>query len=110
MEENGFKSILILRLLPVLNFDLLTYICAKTRVEFWKYILATSIGTIPGSIMFGVFGSSLLSLKPINLLFIGIMAVILSILGYITKKNVEQEIDTETLKEEVQALRQESHA
>lgn len=110
MEENGFEAILMLRLLPVLNFDLLTYISAKTEVGFWKFLFATAIGTIPGSLMFGVFGSSLLSLKPVNLLFLGTLAVILSMLGWIMKKNIEQQIDTETLKEEVQAIRREARA
>ena len=105
LEKNGFKSVLMLRLIPAINFDLLTYICAKTQVVPWKYIAATTLGTIPGSIMMGFFGSSLLSLKPMNLAILAGIIILLIVLGVMMKKNVSKKYNTEKLKEEIKDLR-----
>ncbi|MFQ3546221.1 TVP38/TMEM64 family protein [Halobacillus rhizosphaerae] len=105
LEKNGFKSVLMLRLLPAINFDLLTYICAKTQVTPWKYIAATAVGTLPGSLMLGFFGSSLLSLKPMNLTILAGIIILLVVLGIMMKKNVSKKYNTEKLKEEIKDLR-----
>ncbi|UOR11397.1 TVP38/TMEM64 family protein [Halobacillus amylolyticus] len=105
VEEHGFKSVLMLRLLPAINFDLLTYICSKTQVNSWKYLLGTLVGTLPGSIMFGVFGSSLLTLKPVNLIILAGLIILLIVLGVIMKRSIGKRYDTEELKAEVKDLR-----
>lgn len=105
LEEHGFKFVLMLRLTPVLNFDLLTFICAKTKVDFWKYIAATAIGTIPGSAMFGFFGSSLLSFNPVNLIVLGGVVVLLFALGFILKRHLESKFDLEELKKEIKDVK-----
>ncbi|TFB21772.1 TVP38/TMEM64 family protein [Filobacillus milosensis] len=104
LEKNGFKSVLMIRLIPAMNFDLITYLCSKTHVSFWKFVGATSIGTIPGSFMFGFFGSSLLKLKPLNIgILLGIIIVII-VLGYVLKRQLDQKYDMDELKEELKSL------
>ncbi|UOQ43687.1 TVP38/TMEM64 family protein [Halobacillus salinarum] len=105
LEKNGLKAVMMLRLIPAVNFDLLTYICAKTEVQDWKYTLGTLVGTIPGSLMLGLFGSSMLTLKPGNLLILSVILVTIAALGIKMKKNIEDNYDTEKLKEEVKELR-----
>lgn len=105
LEEHGFKSVLMLRLIPVLNFDLLTFICAKTKVDFWKYVGATAIGTIPGSSMFGFFGSSLLGLKLVNVIVLAGVVGLLFVIGFILKRHVENQFDIEELKKEIKDVK-----
>ncbi|MFD2924760.1 TVP38/TMEM64 family protein [Halobacillus naozhouensis] len=105
VEKQQFKAVLMLRLLPAINFDLLTYICAKTRVEGSKHLIATLVGMLPSSIMLGVFGSGLLAFKPVNLLVLAGLIIVLTILAVVMKRNVGDRYDTEKLKTEVKDLR-----
>jgi len=105
LEENGFKSVLMLRLIPVLNFDLITFFCAKMKVIWWKFLLATLVGTIPGSFMFGYFGSSLLKLKPMNLIILAGIIVVLASLGYLTKRKLGSKYDLDELKDEMKEVK-----
>lgn len=108
LEEHGFKSVLFIRLIPGLNFDFITYICAKTKVNLLKFLLATFVGTIPGSMMFSFFGSSLLSLELENLIVLGIILLVMVSLGLFIKKSVGKKYDVDQLKSEIKDLKQSS--
>ncbi|KUP04516.1 SNARE associated Golgi family protein [Bacillus coahuilensis m2-6] len=61
MEESGFFYVFILRLIPLLNFDLISYLAGLAQVKYRAFILATAIGIIPGTFAFSFLGDSLLS-------------------------------------------------
>ncbi|KGP70892.1 TVP38/TMEM64 family protein [Pontibacillus yanchengensis] len=106
LEEHGFKSVLMIRLLPGVNFDLVTYICARVEVKWWKYTLATLVGTLPGSILFGFFGSSLLSLKPQSIIILSGLIVVLAGLALFMKQEIGKKYDVNQLKEETKLLKE----
>jgi uncharacterized membrane protein YdjX (TVP38/TMEM64 family) len=62
VEIEAFKVVLLTRLSPVLPFNLLNYAFGLTAVPFRKYILASWIGMIPGTIMYVYLGSAANSL------------------------------------------------
>ncbi|MCA1061526.1 TVP38/TMEM64 family protein [Rossellomorea aquimaris] len=59
MEESGFFYVLLLRLVPFLNFDLISYLAGMGKVKYVPYILATAIGILPGTFGYVFLGSSL---------------------------------------------------
>ena len=59
MEENGFLYVLLLRLVPFLNFDLISYLAGMGKVRYLPFITATAIGILPGTFGFVFLGSSL---------------------------------------------------
>ena len=59
MEESGFFYVLLLRLVPFLNFDLISYLAGMGKVRYLPYILATAIGILPGTFGYVFLGSSL---------------------------------------------------
>ncbi|PBB06962.1 TVP38/TMEM64 family protein [Salimicrobium humidisoli] len=61
IEERGFLYIFVLRLIPIVSFDLLSYAGGIARVRFRSYILATVLGMIPGTFVYSFLGSSLAS-------------------------------------------------
>ncbi|MCP3029273.1 TVP38/TMEM64 family protein [Halobacillus sp. A5] len=61
MNENGFMYVLILRLIPVVGFDILSYAAGLARVKISSYITATVIGMLPGTFAYSLVGSSLAS-------------------------------------------------
>jgi uncharacterized membrane protein YdjX (TVP38/TMEM64 family) len=63
--KQGFKIVLLLRLSPIVPFNLLNYACGLTKVSLRDYVLASWIGMVPGTLMFVYFGSALKSLADV---------------------------------------------
>lgn len=57
--KNAFSYLLTLRLIPVFPFFLVNLVSGLTRVNLGTYVLATSIGIIPGSFVFAFAGRQL---------------------------------------------------
>ncbi len=57
MRQNSFETVLIMRLL-FLPYDLVNYAAGFLKIKWQPFILATAIGSIPGTISFVLFGSS----------------------------------------------------
>lgn len=53
----GWKIVLLLRLSPMLPYNVLNYVLSVTRVQFMDYFLASTIGMFPGVAVFTYFGS-----------------------------------------------------
>ncbi|MFC4712089.1 TVP38/TMEM64 family protein [Planococcus dechangensis] len=64
MEQNGFLYVLMFRLIPVINFDVISYLAAIAKVRFPSFALATVIGIIPGTFAYNFLGSSFVSGNP----------------------------------------------
>ncbi|MGH8251056.1 MAG: TVP38/TMEM64 family protein [Steroidobacteraceae bacterium] len=54
--ENGWKIVGLLRLSPLVPFNLANYFFGLTQVEFWPYVLASFTGMAPGSILYVYLG------------------------------------------------------
>ena len=55
--REGWKIVFLLRLTPLLPFNLSNYLYGLTSVAFWHYVLASWIGMIPGTILYVYIGS-----------------------------------------------------
>jgi uncharacterized membrane protein YdjX (TVP38/TMEM64 family) len=89
MSENSFFYILILRLLPFLNFDLVSYLAGAGKVRYLPYIVATAVGIIPGTIGFVFFGSGLSGEDRMHLYVAVAMFIIFSLLLFFTRKRLK---------------------
>ncbi|MFL8939089.1 TVP38/TMEM64 family protein [Rossellomorea oryzaecorticis] len=89
MAENSFFYILILRLLPFLNFDLVSYLAGAGKVRYLPYIAATAVGIIPGTIGFVFFGSGLSGEDRVHLYVAVAMFILFSLLLFITRKKLK---------------------
>ena len=56
ISDEGWKVVLLLRLSPVIPFNLSNYIYGLTSVSFWPYVLASWIGMLPGTVMYVYIG------------------------------------------------------
>lgn len=59
MEKRGFLYVFVLRLIPLVSFDLLSYAGGIAKVRFKSFILATVLGMIPGTLAYSFLGASL---------------------------------------------------
>ncbi len=57
MRQNSFETVLIMRLL-FLPYDLVNYAAGFLKIRWQPFILATAVGSIPGTISFVLLGGS----------------------------------------------------
>ena len=57
--RHGFRTVLLLRLTPVLPWDVVSFMAGLSTVRFWPYFSATIIGSVPGAIAFSYLGDTL---------------------------------------------------
>src|SRR6266849_1805013 len=56
--KQGAKLIFLLRLSPVIPFNLSNYFYGLTAVKFWPYVLASWIGMMPGTFLYVYIGTA----------------------------------------------------
>jgi uncharacterized membrane protein YdjX (TVP38/TMEM64 family) len=56
--EQGPKLVFLLRLSPLIPFNLSNYFYGLTAVEFWPYVLASWIGMLPGTLLYVYLGAA----------------------------------------------------
>ncbi|SFG06727.1 Uncharacterized membrane protein YdjX, TVP38/TMEM64 family, SNARE-associated domain [Halobacillus alkaliphilus] len=61
MKERGFLYVFVLRLIPIVGFDILSYLAGVTRVKLRSFIIATVFGMLPGTFAYSLVGTSLAS-------------------------------------------------
>jgi len=58
MRDNSFETVLIMRLL-FLPYDLVNYVSGILRLRWLPFLLATALGSLPGTISFVLLGASI---------------------------------------------------
>ena len=56
--KQGAKLVFLLRLSPVIPFNLSNYFYGLTAVKFWPYVLASWIGMMPGTLLYVYIGTA----------------------------------------------------
>jgi len=64
--QNAFSYLMTLRLIPAFPFFLVNLVSGLTRVNLGTYIMATSLGIIPGSFVFAFAGRQLGSINSLS--------------------------------------------
>jgi uncharacterized membrane protein YdjX (TVP38/TMEM64 family) len=57
-QRNGLKAILFARIVPIIPFDLVSYMSGLTKLKFRYYFLATAIGAFPRCLILAIIGLS----------------------------------------------------
>lgn len=91
--KSGFKTILRLRLIPIIPFNGLNFGAGFSAVKYRDYLLASVIGMLPGTFIYTYFADALLegiqgaSQKAfLNLTIAGILLILISFLPSIYKR------------------------
>ena len=58
MTGRGFAAILLLRLVPVVPFNMLNYVAGLSGVRPRDYVPATAVGIIPGTVVYAALGGT----------------------------------------------------
>lgn len=86
VEKQGFLIILLLRLVPLIPFDIISYGAGLSKIRYADFLFATFIGIIPGVVIYANLGDQVLNVNsPGFYLSIGLL-ISLFILSYYLKK------------------------
>jgi uncharacterized membrane protein YdjX (TVP38/TMEM64 family) len=55
--ENGWKIVGLLRLNPLIPFNISNYFYGITAIPFWHYVLVSAIGMLPGTFLYAYLGA-----------------------------------------------------
>ncbi len=58
MRANSFETVMVMRFI-FLPYDAVSYLAGFLKIRYWPFILATALGSIPGTIAFVGFGASI---------------------------------------------------
>jgi uncharacterized membrane protein YdjX (TVP38/TMEM64 family) len=81
VAENGFRVVFLLRLSPVVPFNLLNYALGATRVGFWTYLSASFVGMLPGTFLYVSLGTAATDIAQLKGKHGGSFPVILGLLA-----------------------------
>lgn len=90
MEERGFWYVFILRLIPIVSFDLLSYAGGIAKVRFRAFLFATFFGMIPGTFAYSFLGASLASGSMKTFLIAVLVFVSLLVITYLFREPVKR--------------------
>ena len=54
--EEGWRVVALLRLSPLVPFNLQNYACGASSIRFWPYVAATGLGIAPGCLLYVYLG------------------------------------------------------
>jgi uncharacterized membrane protein YdjX (TVP38/TMEM64 family) len=94
---HGFWLILIARLIPIVSFDLISYLAGLSRIGFFRFLLATAIGMTPGAFAFTVFGHDLMQARTYSwrLSLLGLVGVVAYLAGRWWRRRLSMNGETE---------------
>lgn len=58
VDEHGTITIFVLRLLPLVSFDVISYAAGLSSISFKKFLAATALGMLPGTAAFVYLGGA----------------------------------------------------
>lgn len=90
MERRGFLYVFVLRLIPLVSFDLLSYAAGISKVRFRSFLLATVLGMIPGTLAYSFLGASLASGSVTTVFIVALVFVSLIGVTYYFRKPVQK--------------------
>lgn len=86
---NGFLSILILRLVPLVPFDVVSYGAGLSHVRYRDFLAATAVGILPGVFVYVNVGDKLFDFSPNGLYLALALLIGLSVLSALGVKHLK---------------------
>lgn len=88
IEKRGFLFIFILRLIPLIPFDVISYGAGLSKIKYKDFALSTSIGIVPGVLVYTNLGDKSGNLFSVQFLGAALILALLIILSYFIKKKI----------------------
>ena len=78
IAEHGFRTMLVMRIVPIFPYDPVSYLAGLSKMRFSDYAAGTAIGMVPGAFAYNVLGYSLTDmLSPTFLMGIALVVIVM---------------------------------
>lgn len=94
VEKNGFLIIFLLRLIPLVPFDIISYSAGFSSIKYKDFIFATAIGIVPGVLVYANIGAESLNIGSNNFYFSIAMLLGLIVISMMFKKRVQKKLNS----------------
>lgn len=92
LEQDGFKVLVLLRLIPILPYDPVSYAAGLSKVKYRDFIISSVIGVLPEVICYSIIGENAMNpLSPKFFIPLSVIVLITIISGIIVKKDKANE-------------------
>ncbi len=88
VEKQGFLFILVLRLIPLIPFDIISYGAGLSRIKYKDFIAATIFGIIPGVLVYTNLGDKALDVYSWKFICSVLLLIALCVVSYFVKKRI----------------------
>ncbi|WP_243292340.1 TVP38/TMEM64 family protein [Bacillus sp. FJAT-47783] len=92
LEKNGFFYVLLLRLIPLFNFDMISYLAGISKVRFIPFTVATFIGIIPGTFAYNFLGSSFVEGNILIIITAVLVFLLITVVPLIFSKTLREKL------------------
>jgi len=86
LRAHGLLSIIALRLIPLVPFNLLNYLAGASAIRTRDYVVGTAIGIVPGAIAFATLGGSIGDPWSTAFVVAAVVVVVLTAMGALTAR------------------------
>jgi uncharacterized membrane protein YdjX (TVP38/TMEM64 family) len=90
LRDAGFLYVFVMRVLPVFNYDLVSYVSGLTRVKFKHYMVASVVGVLPGTMTYALVGASIVSFNYMYLAIILLVVLIGVLIGFWKRDKIKE--------------------
>ena len=97
-SEHGFKTVLIVRLIPVVPSPLINVLAGVSKIKFSHFTLASAIGKLPFAITYTIIGNEMAKYKDNQIvltIIITLAVAIYLLIQYRKKKNQKEKEEKE---------------
>ena len=95
IKKNGFMIIFILRLVPLVPFDIISYSAGFSSIKYKDFIIATFIGIIPGVVVYANIGAQSLNFGTDNFYFSIAFLIALIVISAMFKNKVKKRLNSD---------------
>lgn len=88
VEKRGFFIVLMLRLIPLVPFDIISYGAGLSKIKFKDFLFGTVIGIIPGVLIFTNIGDKCIDTSSSDFIISIALLILLFAFSYIMKKKI----------------------
>lgn len=71
VQRRGHYAVLAARLAPILYFDVVSFAARLTRMVFWRFLVATSVGAAPTTFIYAYLGGRAHQYVQVSLVALG---------------------------------------
>ncbi|WP_051737924.1 TVP38/TMEM64 family protein [Pseudonocardia halophobica] len=97
LDHHGTLAVTSMRLVPLVPFAALNYVCGLSRVRFVPYLLGTVVGIIPGTVAIVVLGDAVSGRPSPALVAVSVVCGLIGLAGIVVaaRKPIPEEVPSE---------------